>query len=150
MLRIPLHVRLHDTDRLNHVNQASYIKFIENEIFEIRENLNQKPQFSHPFLHQMLTQRNICEIRLLYQEQTRIGQEIVLHIFPIFTIDFDHTIQEEIKKLKASKEMKPQVLERKLIDSFHCFGCEFIGLKNEKSHLMANFITKNHELTSKL
>jgi hypothetical protein len=116
---------------LDHVNQTNYAKYIENELYEIRHSLNQKPQFKHPFLKNMLASHNLIELRLLYQEQTHVGQEIYLHIFPMFFFDFSG---EELFQNQLNLK------DEELIHSFVCFGCDFINRQNGKSHTLGNFI----------
>jgi hypothetical protein len=143
VIQIPVYLRFHDLDRLDHLNQSSYVKILENELYDMRHSLNQKRQFTHPFLKNVIGAHKLTEVRLLYQEQTHVGQEIFLHVFPMFTYDFAayHQQQADVKVVHAfSSEAFKNMKDEELVSQFVCFGCDFINRQNGKSHTLGNFL----------
>lgn len=146
-IQIPVFLRFHDLDRLDHLNQTSYVKILENELYDMRHSLNQKRQFTHPFLKNVIGAHKLSEVRLLYQEQTHVGQDIFLHVFPMFTFDFQ-TAQPSEKQQSTqqqqqatfSSEAYKGLKDEELIAQFVGFGCDFINRQNGKSHTLGNFL----------
>jgi hypothetical protein len=148
VIQIPVYLRFHDLDRLDHLNQTSYVKILENEVYDMRHSLNHKRQFTHPFLKNVIGAHKLSEVRMLYQEQTHVGQEIFLHVFPMFTFDFQTTPQssqfekqqDNSSSAAFSSEAFKGLKDEDLISQFVCFGCDFINRQNGKSHTLGNFL----------